>query len=526
MKRNLPAIQQNSLVRVKNNLDILNKLINIDNDLQIYELNKRIIDFFLDNSETFILAISKYYPLTYSLIEKYQDIWDWFEIEYNENIKWSLNFLEKYSRSNLHFKSSEYLKTLNLSKLLKYNKNLIWSDELINLGIKKLGHDGFTWSVANDTDFKWTVSLLKEYYIFFNPSTWLRLSKNPNLPWTEDLIALFEDNWYWEELSSNEGLPWTEELLERYANKWSWKFLSDNAALPWTEELVEKYVNKWDWRFISKNEVLPWTKEFIAKNQNYFEWGVFIRNHKTIKDFPGSQEVSNFDYGLSSNKALPWSEEFIQHYSHKICWEALSINEGVPWTLSFIKKNIRKLSNRLLQGNPSLPWVEILSDKTFSLLHYNWTCSYISWRTMEKYPDIYPNAKTWDSILIKENYGQCFPTCSDNESLPWSEDLIEEYVGVWDWQLLSANSAIPWTTELAEKYLDNLFWPTLLRNSNFPWTFDFLEKHWNSIEEYRIKYFSYSVIPKIAYNKIFKPLLNDTLIDEILKEIIVKNKMK
>jgi hypothetical protein len=146
MKRNLPAVQKDSLARVKNNLDILNKLINIDKELQIDEQGKRIIAFFSNNSEAFILSISRYYPLSYSLIEKYQDIWDWLDLTVNKNINWPLNFLEKYSTK------------LHLPNLFQKNKNLIWSDQLINIGIKQLGKDYFIHCIANYTDFKWSIS--------------------------------------------------------------------------------------------------------------------------------------------------------------------------------------------------------------------------------------------------------------------------------------------------------------------------------------------------------------------------------
>ena len=43
---------------------------------------------------------------------------------------------------------------------------------------------------------------------------------------------------------------------------------------------------------------------------------------------------------------------------------------------------------------------------------------------------------------------------TSNESLPWSESLIERYEDKWNWEWLSINESLPWSEALIERYKD------------------------------------------------------------------------
>jgi hypothetical protein len=79
------------------------------------------------------------------------------------------------------------------------------------------------------------------------------------------LIAKYKDRWEWDRygLSSNESLPWSEDLIAKYEDRWDWVGLSRNESLPWSEELIVKYEDRWFWHALGCINSLPWNLELI-----------------------------------------------------------------------------------------------------------------------------------------------------------------------------------------------------------------------------------------------------------------------
>jgi hypothetical protein len=96
-------------------------------------------------------------------------------------------------------------------------------------------------------------------------------------PFSEEMIARYEDQWDWNRLSRNGSLPWSEELIARFENHWDWEELSWNEALPWSEELIARYEDRWEWEghgSLSTNEALPWSEELIARFESQWDWKI------------------------------------------------------------------------------------------------------------------------------------------------------------------------------------------------------------------------------------------------------------
>ena len=75
MKRNLPAIQQSSLTRVRSNLDILNKLVKYQASIIGTKLRKRLIELMLKNQDFFLKMVSWKYPINNEMLLKYKKYW-------------------------------------------------------------------------------------------------------------------------------------------------------------------------------------------------------------------------------------------------------------------------------------------------------------------------------------------------------------------------------------------------------------------------------------------------------------------
>jgi len=71
---------------------------------------------------------------------------------------------------------------------------------------------------------------------------------------------------------------------------------------------------------------------------------------------------------------------------------------------------------------------------------------------------------------------------SRNEGLPWSFELLDEYIHHWDWNELAHNEALPWSFELLDRYIDRWNWNWLDSNRALPWSIELLERYadrWN-----------------------------------------------
>ncbi|GAB3585717.1 hypothetical protein [Hymenobacter daeguensis] len=103
---------------------------------------------------------------------------------------------------------------------------------------------------------------------------------------------------------------------------------------------------------------------------------------------------------------------------------------------------------------------------------------------------------------------------SQREDLPWSIELLEEFVDRWNWSLLALNEGIiwdiplierfikrvdfralsarpdlPWTPEMIGQYVDKWDWKTLSGNPGLPWSYELLKAHeerwvWQSKVDY------------------------------------------
>jgi hypothetical protein len=336
---------------------------------------------------------------------------------------------------------------------------------------------------------------------------WKWLSMNDSLPCSESLIEHYEDKWNWDELSTNIYLPWSESLIERFADRWSWgrldrsyfldewemgePGLSSNQSLPWSETLIERYADKWDWLGLSHNESLPWSESLIERYQDKWNWNGWV--NYAIKDEYGCY-TGDWTWvgvlGLSCNESLPWSEAFIERYADKWKWggcvaehsgvskeELMDFHEeSLPFPLEF--NNIEDYKDKWDWGEPglsineSLPWSEALIERFTDKWIWGGNCGLSSNKSLP-----------WSEELLEhyeDKWG--WKELSRNESLPWSESLIEHYEDKWNWDELSNNNSLPWSESLIERYKDKWGWKELSRNESLPWSESLIEHYedkWN-----------------------------------------------
>jgi len=563
MNKNNQLVKQQSLAPI---LAKQERLLAIEEKILISFEERIIKNIALEFQDFFIKIISTYYPLSESLIDKYENklIWNLsdkknnFGLSKNYSIQWSVKSIEKYKD--------------------KWNWNTLSANSLI----------------------PWSIELIERYKDKWN---WHVLSQNTNLPWTSNLIKQYKDKWIPNKLSRNESLPWSVELIELYrtdvkfndshtyvAYEWDWKYgLSSNKSLPWSTEFVKKYKDKWDWTRLMSGYSFPCKREWLIhcptmdlmdaskayKNSKYFVW-----TQKEIEEVWGWQD--------SSCRSLPWTMELIEKHEDSWNWFDLSKNRSLPWTLELIEKYEDKWYWRFLSANPSLPWsVELIEkykdkweDSQSEILGIQQEIRAIenqkekwAWLGLSKKKQKLNELTRKIEEVKNDWHGKNWSGLSANPSLPWSIELIEKYKNKWSWYELSENPSLPWSIELIEKfagmtgkdYLEknpnttlsiefienshigrgNWSWSKLSSNKFLPWSIDLIIKFqdkWDYKELFKNPSFplSIGIIEQFKdkwdwdefsnndsiYEKAFRPYLTDKLIDEIMQKIIEKESVK
>ncbi|SHI60887.1 Helicase [Mesonia phycicola] len=111
---------------------------------------------------------------------------------------------------------------------------------------------------------------------------------------------------------------------------------------------------------------------------------------------------------------------------------------------------------------------------------------YLNWGVISSYKDV-----VWSTTFIKryKNFlvwrsspkSQIDKTLSNNPYLPWSIELINEFIDEWDWVDLSCNKGIPWSLEIIQEFEDKWVWGFLSSNTSLPWSeelIDFFKTKW------------------------------------------------
>lgn len=144
-----------------------------------------------DVGRLFVGAVSRGYPCSETLIDRYVERWNWDGLSFNPWLSWTETLIKRYSRQWNWGEGG-----------LSLNHEIPWNEALIE---------------RYETRWEWGA---------------LGLSGNQALPWSTALIERYVERWDWgrdqshDGLSGNKSLPWSEALLRRYVNKWAWGILA------------------------------------------------------------------------------------------------------------------------------------------------------------------------------------------------------------------------------------------------------------------------------------------------------------
>lgn len=411
-------------------------------DTEQQTTQQKIISFFYRHPEVFIRMASEFYAFKPFEIQKYFDRLDIISLSNNYYAEWdstTINMFKQKLDWPLFSASCRSFADVNL--IQEFSKEIVWKSSDHEAGCPGLAY-------------------------------------NPKIPWTEELIAKYENQLDFTSLGYVESVPWSEKLIDKYIDRWDWEGLSYQPNLPWSEQLLVKYENFWNWDYIILNEKILWTIPLIEKYFHCFDHlgttsfnsnEIFINDVRIIEEF--SDHLSW--YSISSNSKLPWLEmNLLQRWKDRIDWRGLSQNEFFLRGPEFFENNLDR-------------WM--------------------------KNPEV------------------SFQTLSYRTSLPWSIPFIDRFIEYWYWPALSKNEGLPWSLELIDHYIDRWEWGHfvasendrewnmgengLIGNQEIPWKIDWLIRYEGLIDLEALKR------DWFIWDKVFKPYIDEKLIDTVFRLI-------
>lgn len=405
---------------------------------------------------------------------------NWLCLSQNEEIKWSIGFIEKYK---------DYWNWIVLSN----NSSLPWSIGMI----------------LNFKD-KWDWDILSGFKDWGKSSKWIYFSKINAIVISSEMLDLFQGFWNWNHLSINPNVQWSQEIIVKYESRWNWYSLRKNKRVPWTIPLIEKYDAKlfdsfggkktlWD---LSDNTAMAWDIEIMKEYKENWAWSSLSRNPSVIITYDKLDQFRfNWDWQILSEESnVDWSIEILTDFKEFINWNKLCQNQNVIWTREILVRFKDKLDWTVISSKVKcgLNYDMINEFRDFwdwEKLSFNtnvvWDLNMLSQFKIEIYwPNLgYNKEIVWNANLINkyEEYID-FSSYQWCKTIHFSEELFKKYEDQISFKGLSLNPNFRWSENLIADYQERLFFNDLTKTPNFKWTESFVELYhhkidWNDLED-------------------------------------------
>jgi len=295
------------------------------------------------------LSLNGSLPWSGELIDRFQSKWDWFWLSTNVNLLLTEDIIDRHSDSWDWFQ-------LSRNEAVPLNKN--W---LINH--TKLDYRAYFSSISEYSAL--TTELIDEFCDYLN---WEELSRNPNLPWSADLLICYKDRWDWSkilemgemhgDISLNANvvaecseyinlsepnflslIEWTSKLMSEFKSQLDWDYVSDIKNLPWTHDLIAEFVNYWNWDRLSNNQSIPWTYDLITEFEDYWNWARLADN-KSIKWPISMLKIyikQNQQKDLTPKLSPEWLSTGSAISAKELPWELLNVSEIDAFLAPFLR---------------------------------------------------------------------------------------------------------------------------------------------------------------------------------------------
>lgn len=213
-------------------------------------------DFLLEYPGLVSNYASWYLPFTQQQLRKYYDLFCWEYICCNEAIQWNTAIIDEFLDELLPIITEENDPGYPFSGL-STNRSVPWSVELIDRYLDRWNWADMACNHILPRDmrihYRYRLSAATDEYDPLEAEEWEQrnntnheieewldysflemeveeLEKHPELC-IQDPADIVDGSVDWDVLSSNEFLPWSEELIARFQDRWNWWTLSHNESI-------------------------------------------------------------------------------------------------------------------------------------------------------------------------------------------------------------------------------------------------------------------------------------------------------
>lgn len=414
--------------------------------------------------------------------------------ECNPYVNWEYDYFKKYHSKIVTDKGYSFVskKVEDANIILDYLE-WNWDWNAISSNANLIRNIDFVLIIANKLNF----SLLLQYIdgkileVLFEKSdilTFLEHSPENWRPVTEKVTIEFvrqyiNYNWDWEVLTKRFCSFIKIEALgnPKWIEKWDWKYLTRNLDLAKIYDNLDLYVNYWDWEYLTEKLDKSFILDNLPEYNDYWDWNLLLCKQLEKQDLSFSTNllqiatcISVFDKELQKDLWKVITHKFDYEELEQLIEQTCSTNyiDLFKWDYAyFYSLPAFNLRNYLEHYTNCINWEKLSCCKKLnSELFFD-----------KKFFDY----KTWINdvfrILGNSDYLWDFKELSKNNNINWCDDVLEQYITLWDWEYLSLYSS-------CFKQDEN----QILRLSKFQNYIDFSkfsERNDNSISEYLIRKF-------------------------------------
>jgi hypothetical protein len=162
------------------------------------------------------------------------------------------------------------------------------------------------------------------------------------------------------------------------------------------------------------------------------------------------------------SRFYPLSPDHLKKFENFWLWggQGISSNQEIRWHEEFIDNVEDRLAWSVLTNNESIIWSERLIEKYKSIKFDKSSWSNLSWNRKIHFTE---------DFLYKYRDDLDWNILSGNQGIPWADNLIDKYKDKLNWDRLSENTAVAWSESLIDKYFDFWNWHLLAGNPSIEW---------------------------------------------------------
>lgn len=374
--------------------------------------------------------------------------------ECNPHVNWNYDYFKKYHAKIATEKGysfvSQNIEDINILldfidfnwnwDIISANSKLICDSNFLLLAKDKLNFDILLTKISGETLEIIFDSINILSHLETNQKLWTDVTEKSS---KEFVLQHIEYNWDWDILTSRFCSTIKIDSLgsPKWIDKWDWKYLTQNLDSSVVTDKLDLYLERWDWEYLSEKL----EKEFILENlpeyNSWWNWNTLLNDRFEKQELLSLNRLTEVATCIS-DLAEEQQDNFWQIITRKFDYvelenliaqtSATDYNHLFQWDFSyFYDLPAFNLRNYIENYSDFVNWKKLSCCKKLKneLFFDKRMFDYKIWIN-----DIY-------RILGNSDYLWDFKELSKIDNINWCDDILEQYITLWDWHYLSLNSS-------------------------------------------------------------------------------------